>query len=174
MAGKLIFITSHDQVKVQCVSHGIEKIRFEGRDAFSVGIPASLLRMQRRDYYRITTPAVNPLKCTIPMPAGHHPATIEVVLLDISCGGISVIDHPHKIDFTPGTTYRNCRIDLPGIGTVNATVKVKSTFEVTLKNGVPCKRCGCEFVAMPENMLAMIQRYIMKLEREKRARATRQ
>lgn len=169
-AAQLIFIASHDQVRVQFVCHGIGKTRFEGRNAFSVGIPESLLRMQRREYYRIATPAVNPLKCTLPLPAGHTPDTAEVIVQDISCGGVAVIDHHSRVDFEPGTTYENRRIVLPGISTLNVSIQVKSAFEVTLKNGLAGKRSGCEFVAMQGKMLAMIQRYIMKLEREKKAK----
>lgn len=167
-AAQLIFIASHDQVRVQFVCHGIGKTRFEGRNAFSVSIPESLLRMQRREYYRIATPAVNPLKCTIPLAAGHTPDTAEVILQDISCGGVAVIDHHSRVDFEPGTTYENRRIVLPGISTLNVSIQVKSAFEVTLKNGLAGRRSGCEFVAMQEKMLTMVQRYIMKLERERR------
>jgi c-di-GMP-binding flagellar brake protein YcgR len=169
-AEKMVFITSHDRVKVQFICHRIEKIRFDDSSAFRTGIPESLLRMQRREYYRITTPAINPLKCTIPLPAGHTPSAVEVVLLDISCGGIAVIDHQPTIGFEPGVTYENCRITLPGIGELNATIRVKTTFDVTLKNNLACKRAGCEFVDMPEKTLSMIQRYIMKLERERRTK----
>ena len=56
---------------------------------------------------------------------------------------------------------------LPGISALNVSIQVKSAFEVTLKNGLAGKRSGCEFVAMQEKMLAMIQRYIMKLEGER-------
>lgn len=169
-AAQLNFITSHDQVRVQFVCHGIGKTQFEGRNAFSVGIPESLLRLQRRKDYRLTTPAVNPLKCTIPLPAGHTPDTAEVIVQDISCGGVAIIDHHSRVNFEPGTTYENRRIVLPGISTLNVSIQVKFAFEVTLKNGLAGKRSGCEFVAMQEKMLAMIQRYIMKLQRERRAR----
>ncbi len=169
-AGKLIFIASHDRVRVQFVCRGIGKIQFEGRDAFSVGIPDRLLRMQRRDYYRITTPAVNPLKCTLPLPAGHPAAAAEVILLDISCGGIAVIDHHSRIGFEPGAIYEDRHIVLPGISTLNVTIQVKTAFEVILKNGLAGRRSGCEFVAMQEKMLTLVQRYIMKLEGERRAK----
>ena len=169
-AEKLIFITSQAQVNVQFVCHGIQETRFEGRRAFSVDIPESLLRMQRRDYYRIATPAINPLKCIGLLAAGHNPGTAEATLLDISCGGMAVVDDHRKIALEPMATYENCRIAMPGIGTLEAIVRVKSAFEVTLKNGVACKRAGCEFVAMPEKMLVMAQRYIFKLERERTAR----
>ncbi len=167
-AGKLIFVTSQDQVKVQFVCHGIGKIQFDGRNAFSAGIPVSLLRVQRREYYRIATPVLNPLKCAIPLTEGRGAA--EVTLLDISLGGVALIDHHPEIDFEAGATHENCRIVLPGIGALNVTIRVKTTSDVTLKNGLDCKRCGCEFVAMPANMLAMVQRYLMKLERERNAK----
>ena len=170
-AEKLIFIASQDQVKVQFVCHRIEEIQFEGRSAFRVGTPDSLLRVQRREYFRIATPAINPLKCTIPLPAGRGAA--ELTLLDISCGGIALIDYHPRFDFTPGADYENCRIVLPGIGTLNVTIRVKITFESTRNNGLPCKHYGCEFVGMPENKLAMTQRYIMKLERERKAKQVR-
>lgn len=169
-AKKLVFVTSENEVKVQFAGHSIEEIQFGGRSAFSVGIPESLLRIQRREYFRITTPAVNPLKCTIPLSAGAGIA--EVALLDISCGGIGVMDHHPKIDFEPGVIFENCAIVLPGIGTLNVTVRVRTTFEDTLRNGFTYKRAGCEFVAAPENVLAMIQRYIIRLERERNARQT--
>ena len=170
MAEELTFITSQAQVNVQFVCHGIQETRFEGRRAFSVNIPESLLRMQRREYYRIATPADNPLKCALPLPAGHTADTAEVIVLDISCGGVAVIDHHSRVDFEPGTTYENRCIVLPGISALNVSIQVKSAFEVTLKNGLARKRAGCEFVAMPEKMLAMAQRYIFKLERERTAR----
>ena len=170
-AGKLVFVTSQNEVKVQFVCHSIEEIQFGGRSAFSVGIPESLLRMQRREYFRITTPAVNPLKCTIPLAAGAGIA--EVVLLDISCGGIGIMDHHPKIDFEPGAIFENCTIVLPGIGTLNVAIRVRTTFEDTLRNGFTCKRAGCEFVAAPENILAMIQRYVIRLQRERNAKRTR-
>jgi len=59
---------------------------------------------------------------------------------------------------------------LPGISTLSVSIQVKSAFEVTLKNGLAGKRSGCEFVAMQEKMLVMVQRYIMKLERERKAK----
>lgn len=169
-AEKLVFVTSQDQIKVQFVCDRIKETEFEGRGAFSVAIPQSLLRMQRREYYRIATPVIDPLKCTIPSPAADSSA--QVIVFDISCGGIAVIDHHPKIDFEPGTIYDDCRMVLPEIGTLSFAIRVRSTSEVTLKNGLVCKRSGCEFIAMPEKIRALVQRYIMKLERERKAKET--
>ena len=61
---------------------------------------------------------------------------------------------------------RCCRILFPDGGEVSADIKVKSTFEITLRNGARRLRAGCEFVAMPGRDQAQIQRYISKLQRE--------
>ena len=48
---------------------------------------------------------------------------------------------------------------------------IKSTYEVTHKNGSKHLHAGCEFVNMPERIRANIQRYINAMERERRKRA---
>tara|TARA_R110002073_G_scaffold320204_2_gene495528 strand:+ start:366 stop:1148 length:783 start_codon:yes stop_codon:yes gene_type:complete len=165
LAPKLTFVTSQERIKVEFTCNTIRKIQFDGLDAFAVNIPESLVRMQRRNYFRISTPTVKPLKCIIPLPEENETRTAEVTLLDISCGGIGVIDHHPIISFDPGTIYKHCQIELPEIGTIDTTIQVKNTYEVTLRNGLACKRAGCAFLTLPVKMQAMIQRYIVKQER---------
>ena len=52
-----------------------------------------------------------------------------------------------------------------------ATLRIQNTFEVTLKNGHKSKRSGCQFVDLQPAMQSLIQRYILKLERERIANA---
>lgn len=163
---KLTCVTSQAKVKVEFKCSSIKKIQFQDNSAFMVDLPESLSRMQRRDFFRITTPTVKPLICIIPLPSEYESKTAEVVLLDISCGGIAVIDQHHIISFDPGTTFKNCQITLPEIGTITADIKVKNTYEVKLRNEITCKRAGCEFIKPPTKILAMIQRYIIKLEQK--------
>ena len=163
-AKRITFVTSQDRVKVEFTCNTIKKIPFEGNDAFLFNVPDSLLRMQRRNYFRIATPTVNPLKCVIPLSADVESDTAEVTLLDISCGGIAVIDHHPSVSFDPGGFFENCSISLPSMGIITADIEVKNTYEVTLRNGLACKRAGCEFVNPPAKNFALIQRYITKLE----------
>lgn len=166
--GKLTCVTSQSKVKVEFKCNSIKKIQFREDDAFIVDLPESLIRIQRRDFFRITTPSVKPLKCIIPLPAEYKSKTAEVILLDISCGGVAVIDQHPIVSFDPGTIFKNCQITLPEIGTIIATIQVKNTYEVTLRNDVTCKRAGCAFIKPPTKILAMIQRYIVKLEQIRR------
>jgi c-di-GMP-binding flagellar brake protein YcgR len=53
---------------------------------------------------------------------------------------------------------------------VITALKVRDCQEVVLANGKRKRRLGLEFVGLPSSMLAAVQRYIMKLEREQNAR----
>lgn len=162
---KIIFVTTLDSVKIQWVSSKLELTTFEGRDAFKVAIPDQILRLQRREFYRLPTPVVSPLKCKIPVPDG---VVAEVALADISAGGIGIVIPPQTaVDFSVGAVFPGCRLDLPGIGMAEFTLAVQSTWEVTMKNGIKSQRAGCRFVDMRPGIQSMVQRFIIKLERER-------
>jgi flagellar brake protein len=163
-AEKLTFVTSQNKVKIEFTCNKIRKIDFEDKAAFAVKLPASLVRMQRRNYFRISTPIIKPLICVVPIPSDETSANAEITLLDISCGGIGVIDHHPAISFDPGSVFKDCQISLPEIGIITVTIKVRNTYEVTLRNNLTCKRAGCEFIALPAKMEVMIQRYIVRQE----------
>lgn len=163
---KIIFVSAHDRVKVQFSANRVEKARFEDREALRVALPESLIKFQRREYYRVPTPIVNSLKCLIPMGQGHN---FEVTIADISIGGIGVVLPSMDIGFEPGTTFHGCLLALPNFGNLLATLEVRGVFEVILRNGLKAKRAGCQLVDLSANMQSMIQRYIIKVERERRA-----
>jgi len=107
----LVFVTTQNRVKIEFVCDQIKKIQYKGENAFAVNIPRSLLRIQRRNHFRISTPIVKPLKCVIPITGKDTISKAEVALLDISCGGIAVIDQHPIINFDPGIIYKklsNC------------------------------------------------------------------
>lgn len=170
-AEKLFCVASHEKVRVQFLLRGVSKVDYEDRPAFRSALPEDLLRLQRREYYRLTTPIARPLKCQIPVTgADGATATVEVNVLDISGGGLALMAPPEGITFEPDMEFPNCRIELPEVGIVAATLQVRSIFEVTLRSGATVKRSGCQFVKLPGPMLTLVQRYIIKVERERKAR----
>lgn len=168
-ANKVTLVTSQDQSKIQFTCTAIKKIKFEKRNAFSIDLPESLLRIKKRQYYHITKSTPKLLKCIIPLPNEQNSditGITGITVHDISCGGITLTERDSLVNLKCGTTYKNCRITLPGIGVLNIAIRVKNTYKVTLENGLNCKYAGCEFINLPQEMLEMIRQYISRLKQE--------
>ena len=170
-AKKITFVAAHERIKIQFAADALRPARLGGRDVFSMALPETLLRLQRREYFRITTPLTRPLVCVIPAQPGPAQIPAEVTIIDISCGGIAVMDSSDPAGIETGAHFNGCRIQLPELGEVSADITVRSTYEVTYRNGAKHRRAGCEFIDMRERDRALIQRYISKLERERKDRA---
>lgn len=167
---KLFCVASLDKVRVQFLLRGFKQVVYEGRPAFSADYPTDLLRLQRREFFRLTMPITRPLKCQIPIAESESgKEIIDVNVVDISGGGIAIAV-PDGVDFEPEREFAGCRIELPEVGVVTATLKICNQFEVTLRSGSRVRRAGCEFVKLPGPALTLVQRYIIKVERERKAR----
>jgi len=169
-AKSIVFTASHQRIKVQFDAASLRLVRFDGGDAFCIPLPATLLRLQRREYFRIDAPLRQPLKCVIPK-RGAKTANLQASILDISCGGVAMADAGEGTDFQTGMLLRGCSITLPDIGAVTADLMVRNAFDVTLRNGAKVRRFGLQFVNIAERSRALIQRYINAMERERRSRA---
>lgn len=162
---RIIFVSALDRVKIQFAATHIELATFEGGNAFRIALPDQVLQLQRREYYRLATPIITPLLCLFPLKDG---SSVEVPLSDIGAGGIGIIiSLDAEATLKAGEAFPGCRIILPGLGVLEATLRIQGTFETTLKNGATALRAGCQFEDLRPAMESMIQRYIIKLERER-------
>jgi c-di-GMP-binding flagellar brake protein YcgR len=169
-AGAVRCETSLDKIRILFGADGLREISYDGGTAIRANIPASLIRLQRREYYRMATPVSNPVRVTIPLPA-ELGGTLEIFpLADISCGGIAVLDNKQILGTTIGATFAGCRLDLPEIGPVMTSLQIRNSLDLTLLNNKTNRRLGCQFVDISRGNLAAVQRYITKLERERNAR----
>ncbi len=160
------FATTHDQVRVQFSCGRVERVIHNHEAAFQIAIPSELLRLQRREYYRLVTSVVNPVKCMI----NTGEDMLEAIVVDISIGGVGILAYQESGELTAGTTYHGCRISLPGSGEFALSLAVCTTFEITLKNGRLTHRAGCQFIDLPPSVETEIQRYIIRVDRERRTR----
>jgi c-di-GMP-binding flagellar brake protein YcgR len=166
---QLSFETTLDKVRILFAADHVEAATYEGNPAFKIAIPATLIRLQRREFYRIATPVTNPVRVLIALPAELGGPT-SFPLADISCGGISMLDNKMILGNAVGKEYPDCRIDLPDVGAVTTALQVRNSLDLTLLNNKTNRRLGCEFIGIPRGGLAAVQRYITKLERERNAR----
>lgn len=161
---KITLVTTQEHVKVQFTMESIEKTEYLGRPAFKGSIPSKLMKLQRREYYRIFTPMVNALKCVITRPEGGR---VETAISNISLGGIAITNFQNQIRLNIGDRFSDCHITLPDIGPINPGMEVRSEDEIILKSGAKTHRAGCMFIDLPTAQQTMIQRYIIRLERER-------
>lgn len=169
-AGKVRCETTLDKIRILFTADQLRPTLFQGEAALRADIPPSLIRLQRREYYRMETPVSNPVRAIIPLPLEAGGGTGVFPLHDISCGGIAVLDNKLQLDTTVGAQLSNCRIELPEIGPVTVTLEVRNSLDLTLLNNKSNRRIGLQFVDISRGGAGGVQRYITKLERERNAR----
>lgn len=169
-AEKVFCVTQVDKVKIQFILRKLQRVELSGGPAFFAPLPDSVLRLQRREYYRLAAPIARPLKCAIPFPTPDGELrTVDVHVVDISGGGLGIVSVPLDIPLQQGLELAY-KIELPEVGVVTGKIMVRSVFESVARSGTKSKRAGCEFMKLPGSMLTLIQRYIIKVERERKAR----
>ena len=164
---RMFFVTFVDDIKVQFSAEHAETTSFEGRPALRIRLPGSIMRLQRRNYYRVQAPRAGPLLCEIEIAPGK---AAKFVVGDLSVGGIGVLAGPAIPGLQPGMVYENCRIELPDHGDFTTALKVRHA-EGPVPNGRNLLRFqyGCEFHHLSGPVVSLIQRYINQIERNRRA-----
>ncbi len=174
MAERLLCIGQLEKIRIQFSLNSASFTLYDGLSAYSTPLPAELLRLQRREFYRLRTPAANPVICTVMVPPkenSNDTVKIEVRVADISGGGIAIMVPANDTHFLPGAEFDNCTLTLPELGEISVRLKVRNLFKQTIHGGdVETLRAGCEFVDLPRNADSAIQRYIFKVERDRNAR----
>jgi c-di-GMP-binding flagellar brake protein YcgR len=171
-ARQLTLVTNLDRVKMQMRLPGLQAVAHQGQQVLAAALPKQLLRLQRREFFRLETPLTNPVVCQLAaQDAAGNLHTHELVLSDISGGGASLIGPTESIDHFPrDALFSHCRLEIPGEGVIQVNLRVRKTVEISGRDGQHKLRIGCEFVNLPGTRLAFIERYIARVERERKAK----
>lgn len=174
-ASGLIVSASLERVKIQFLLGSLSPTTFEGCPAFRSALPTSALRLQRREYFRLEPPAAAPLRCRIKLNnATGEGRFVEWGVADISAGGISLIAPIEQLDHCQqNVLLTNCRLEIPDEEVVLVNLLVKKAVEFSSEHREHQLRIGCEFVNVPASRLAVIERYITRIERERTAKNSR-
>ena len=90
----------------------------------------------------------------------------------ISAGGIGFVDEKMLLDNTQGVIYDKCTIAIPGGTPLICKIEIRNSMDVTLTTGKVIRRLGAKFVELPKPMLAVVQKWITKIERDQNAKST--
>lgn len=171
---QLFCVSTHNQAKVQFASGSATQVVYGDNLAYYLPLPDKMLRLQRRDYFRLVTPVVNPLKCI----AHPHPSKPQITqaytVFDISVGGVGLLCKPEETELILGGTYRDCQIELPEVGTITVTLQIKNSYEVMDRKGNSTRRMGCMFINPDGKATMQLQRYVALMQRQAAASMTGQ
>jgi c-di-GMP-binding flagellar brake protein YcgR len=168
MAGKgAEFVAQLDGVSISFATGPVAWCKYEGAPALRIALPTSLVRLQRREHFRVPMPIANPVRCIVPSANGDaDPITTH--LMDISCGGVAIAETGGRLGPATGHVLPDCRLLLPESDTIITSLEVRNSAQNRLHNGTLQTRLGCQFVDLPKDMAAKLQRFVMDIERARR------
>ena len=162
---QLVFVGRPGGITVQFTCGQATEIMYEGSKAFSAPMPKLIIRMQRREFFRISTPRIRPLMFFGRLPDG---SLLNLPAHDISVAGIGLdaATLPDGLEF--GLVLSSCRLNLPDDGNdLFFTATLRHLREHEVRAGLQQWRIGLLFNKLTGSDESRIQRYIAKLERER-------
>jgi c-di-GMP-binding flagellar brake protein YcgR len=160
-----IFTTIVQGIRLQFSSTQAREVSLRGERVLAVALPKTLLRLQRRDSFRISLPAGKPYICRI---RRGLPEEKALSLHDISIGGIGILS-TERLPYEQLEVFENCWLDLRDSGALALTLEVRYVFSVEGRSGKPIWHMGCQFRKLSALNETLIQRFMARLEAERRA-----
>ena len=170
-ADALDCVTQLDKVRIQFLLRGQRLVEDGGSPGLRAPPPEALLRLQRREFYRLQTPISEAVSCKLALPrVDGSRREAELRILDISGGGVAIAVPPVGVHFEPGTEFPDSLLRLPDTAPIPARLVVRNLFRITRRGGAEVLRAGCEFADLPRGAEDVIQRYILRVERTRNTR----
>lgn len=169
LANNHVVFSKDDGIKIKWVSSEVSAVMLQDGKAIKIALPQQLLRLQRREFFRLATPIVNPVPCQIPIFDEKNidvVRTLELILSDISLGGIATISaNPLESVFVVGANFHQCKISFPDVGVTSLTLQVRNITSIPVKDGSAKQRIGFQFIEPSRGNEGLINRYTYNLER---------
>jgi c-di-GMP-binding flagellar brake protein YcgR len=159
----VLFDIKQNSIILQFTARSVRHARLKGESVFVIPLPDKILRLQRREYYRLDTTSSGGMQCTLTTPYGDkHIYTIE----DISVGGLGLVDQSGAIEFVSFQVFNNALVNIDGIGTMTMKLQVRNTHEETNSDGKLINRIGMAFMELTPDQENKLQRYINRQQME--------
>ena len=164
------FETTLDRIRILFFTRYLDGCLHDNRAAFSFAIPKTLVRLQRREFYRVQA-LREPVRFAYESDLRDMIET-TLFMRDISAGGLGLHDDEMRLDCRTGKIYENCKLFLTPKRAITVNLQIRNVQELKAPNGNQFRRVGCQFVSLPNSTLMTLQRYITKLERDQNAKAS--
>lgn len=155
-----------DQVDVRFECGPVSIEDHEDGRVFVTPLPEWVLRLQRREYFRVPTLVSQPATCTIATPVS--PRGRAFAIADMSLGGIGVLDPDFELNAEPGTIFHACKVSLPEVGEFIVDLEVRNASQREQEDEVSSdrggQRVGLAYRGLPRDKESLLQRYINDLQ----------
>jgi c-di-GMP-binding flagellar brake protein YcgR len=169
LASPEILILKDSGVRIKWKSNQHTMITLLDGNALKIELPPELIRLQRREVFRLAPPITKPVPCEIPIPNAFNPNLKDILqfnLVDVSLGGVGLIVqkglHPSLV---VGASFEDCKINFPETGQTNLKLEVKNILTLPAEKGIAKYRVGLEFVNPSRGNESIIHKYTFNLER---------
>lgn len=160
-ADRIIFKAKNDGITAQFSASSIVKAKYKNNSVFAIPIPEQMLWLQRREYFRVRVPLGIPAYIHIKNTEG---AFQEYPILDISAGGLAILDEEYRLNEEIGTYLRHCTLNLPDEKPLQLELEIRNQFPHQISASKQANRIGCAFLHIDMSSLAQIQRYINNIQ----------
>jgi len=168
-AQKLIFHAAPEGVRVEFTTATPRETVFDGRPAFEAEFPPVLYYMQRREYFRVEAPVLDPYICSGTLPDGDR---FRFEVHDLSLGGVALRTSDERVaDMEMGVVIQDAELHFTATGKVTLDIMLVSHRESLTPKGDRRFTLGFKFNSMPGSAENTLQRLITQLEMKRRALA---
>lgn len=161
------FVANPHGVRNQFVTSRVWETTYEGRPAFATPIPEKFVRLQRREFFRLTLPVTQRRPCRFT--SGEEGTQWEMAVVDICLGGVGLETHLPKLPFERGQIIAGAVVDLDKFGLIEADLEIRY-IDTVVHGRKQVTRLGCRFVNLGRVQEHQVQRFVTQVQREERAR----
>jgi len=166
MIGQCSFAGRPEGVHVQFSCTRVRETKFAGRPAFVADLPKYIVRLQRRESFRIETPRGRPLEFAGRLADG---SLLQMPVHDISVDGIGLTATQLPDGLARGDRLHLCHFHLADEAhELSCSADVCHVTELTGRSGQRLWRIGLRFDDLPPAGQNYVQRYIIRVERERK------
>lgn len=161
---RLRFSCRPDGVLVRFDCEASRRVLSGDGEACLVPVPRRLLRLQRREYFRVTLPVARPVPIRVQLPGG----SVSLQLHDLSVAGAGLDLRGDLPPLTLGERWSSIPLHIGREGLHRLNFVLRHVTSLTHGTTKPSTRVGVSFDGLSAADDTALQRWITLLEREKR------
>jgi flagellar brake protein len=166
-ARQLYFKGAPDGVRVEFSTNAAHAVTHDGRQAFQAPFPAKLYQFQRREYFRVPTPILDPYYAKGAYADGE---AFRHEVHDLSLGGIALrTDTARLAETEPGTLFNDVLLHLGPGASLPVDLELVSPRTLTTPRGDLRFIVGFRFTRLSGAAENVLQRLITRMEAKRRS-----